>query len=478
MFLVFLVVSLTPASATIMGQATGNNNVKYPTENKELTKKQLKESITNYQNKIEQITEGIKDDSNKLNVKMEELKDIPKWRILRLLKKANEVEKVAKDLEDKNQNLKTTTKNLNDAQTILDGVESTESTDDGDAFINARDMADKLQSRLNTSFDFNAYNGALNVSDVVQYKTDNGYYRYVTVNNITENNIILEGKDHHMLTLTKDKANSKILYKLKPSSAINSSNIVAAAYDIQKDNIKQQFEDAQDKSNQSRRFHITGLTLTITGGFLIAAWVISSFCVALVCSLGALLVMFKIGMVTSLVAASCIATGVTLSELSKSYEKDAKAKENAANKDLDDLTSFMTGVNMHAPVANNMSLNTTMNKNLTDVLNATDADGDKLNASAVSEPSNGNLTINGNKFVYTPAQDFVGNDTFNYLVIDNTGLRSNIVTVNIQVFEEKVTVNNTTITVNKTKISNKDTGTFLNLLNTIAPLFSSVTKQA
>ncbi|PSQ49529.1 hypothetical protein BRD19_03625 [Halobacteriales archaeon SW_7_65_23] len=54
--------------------------------------------------------------------------------------------------------------------------------------------------------------------------------------------------------------------------------------------------------------------------------------------------------------------------------------------------------------------------------NDTDPDGDVLNASVVSGPSNGSLTLYANgSFEYTPAPDFNGEDSFTYQASDGAG---------------------------------------------------------
>jgi VCBS repeat-containing protein len=65
--------------------------------------------------------------------------------------------------------------------------------------------------------------------------------------------------------------------------------------------------------------------------------------------------------------------------------------------------------------------------------NDSDADGDSLTASVVSEPLHGSLTLNADgSFDYIPAQDYHGVDGFSYVLNDGTAT-SNVATVTIQV---------------------------------------------
>jgi hypothetical protein len=90
------------------------------------------------------------------------------------------------------------------------------------------------------------------------------------------------------------------------------------------------------------------------------------------------------------------------------------------------------------PVALNDSYSTNVNTALTvaapGVLsNDTDEDGDLLSAVLVSGPGNGTLTLNSDgSFIYTPAANYAGTDSFTYKVNDGE-LVSNIATVSIAI---------------------------------------------
>ena len=75
------------------------------------------------------------------------------------------------------------------------------------------------------------------------------------------------------------------------------------------------------------------------------------------------------------------------------------------------------------PVANNDSTTTDVNKAVTlnTVANDTDADGDDLTITNVSNPPKGSVTNNGKTITYTPDLGFVGTDTFQYTITDGNG---------------------------------------------------------
>ena len=104
----------------------------------------------------------------------------------------------------------------------------------------------------------------------------------------------------------------------------------------------------------------------------------------------------------------------------------------------------------YPPVANNDSYNVGENRTLTisapGVLgNDTDANGDSLTAVLLSGPVYGTLNLNSNGgFTYTPATNFVGVDTFNYLANDGRVNSATAATVTI------------TVTTNQPPVANND----------------------
>ena len=88
----------------------------------------------------------------------------------------------------------------------------------------------------------------------------------------------------------------------------------------------------------------------------------------------------------------------------------------------------------HAPIGNNDSATTNEDTSVTiDVLsNDSDIDGDSLTITNLSTPSNGTVKIENGKVLYTPDENFNGNDSFTYTPNDGT-TDGNSVTVSITV---------------------------------------------
>jgi hypothetical protein len=85
-----------------------------------------------------------------------------------------------------------------------------------------------------------------------------------------------------------------------------------------------------------------------------------------------------------------------------------------------------------APLANNQTVSLNEDTLRVFLLNVTDADGDSLRYTIVTQPENGTVSSNGTHWIYMPDADFNGADSFTYQVWD--GLEySNIATVTLDV---------------------------------------------
>ncbi|MFA5035298.1 MAG: Ig-like domain-containing protein, partial [Candidatus Margulisiibacteriota bacterium] len=97
------------------------------------------------------------------------------------------------------------------------------------------------------------------------------------------------------------------------------------------------------------------------------------------------------------------------------------------------FTVNASGGTNHAPVASDVTVSTASNTAAAVNFSATDADGNSLTYSLVSNPTHGTLgTISGNQVTYTPAAGYVGTDSFTYRAYDSQAY-SNVGTVSITV---------------------------------------------
>ncbi|GAA4356230.1 Ig-like domain-containing protein [Kangiella marina] len=74
----------------------------------------------------------------------------------------------------------------------------------------------------------------------------------------------------------------------------------------------------------------------------------------------------------------------------------------------------------NAPVANLVTISTSVDTAVSGTFSTTDSDGDELTIEN-SNPSSGSLTVSGTSFTYTPNAGFSGSDSFQYTVTDPYG---------------------------------------------------------
>ena len=154
-----------------------------------------------------------------------------------------------------------------------------------------------------------------------------------------------------------------------------------------------------------------------------------------------------------------------------------KVNDGELDSNVSTVTVTVTAVN-DAPVANDMTA--TMDENkiagryqpVTIFLNATDVDGDDLTYSVVGSPTNGTLgSINGNQIIYTPTQDYNGEDTFTYKANDGT-VDSNTATVTITINS----VNDAPVAEDITVSTNEDTPKSITLQDAVSDVDGDVLK--
>lgn len=90
----------------------------------------------------------------------------------------------------------------------------------------------------------------------------------------------------------------------------------------------------------------------------------------------------------------------------------------------------------HAPVAENMSLQTYRNVAVTGQLRATDPDSSELTYQLTSSPARGSVALSedsSGSFVYTPYENKTGKDSFTYVAVDSAGNISNPAKVSIRI---------------------------------------------
>jgi hypothetical protein len=152
------------------------------------------------------------------------------------------------------------------------------------------------------------------------------------------------------------------------------------------------------------------------------------------------------------------ASGAAADQRALTRPCDLAAIDNAAGGDGGDAGAFEAqgACVSDAPAApeaadDNAAVGEDSGANVIGVLaNDTDANGDPLAVTAVTQGAHGSVTNNGNSVSYTPDPDYAGPDSFTYTVSDNvTGADTATVTVNVSNVNDAPVANNDNYNMNQ-----------------------------
>ena len=93
-----------------------------------------------------------------------------------------------------------------------------------------------------------------------------------------------------------------------------------------------------------------------------------------------------------------------------------------------------------SPVAENISLTTYREVSVSDTFKSLDPEGDAVTYAVIDEPEKGHLSVEDNKFTYTPDKGKKGKDTFTYVAKDSAGNVSNKATVTITILKQNTDI--------------------------------------
>ncbi len=123
--------------------------------------------------------------------------------------------------------------------------------------------------------------------------------------------------------------------------------------------------------------------------------------------------------------------------------------------------SISIGAINDAPVAENAALTTLEDQSLNLVLKAIDGDNDSLSYRIDSDPTHGTVTLDGDQVIYTPSDNYNGEDSFTFVANDGT-IDSNTATVAITL----TPVNDAPVAVNDSQTLDEDTSLTFDLIGT------------
>lgn len=161
-----------------------------------------------------------------------------------------------------------------------------------------------------------------------------------------------------------------------------------------------------------------------------------TYLIAGVCFSSTVYVNIIIGSVLALSITACIIINANAWQQfwkCSEWRKDVLDLEKSSNSKQADQNRYHNGFVNSLPVASNITVSTEKNNILNGILNGSDSNNDSLKYVLVNKPIHGSLVIadDGN-YTYMPNNNFVGQDTFTYIV--NDGIEnSKIATVTINV---------------------------------------------
>lgn len=305
----------------------------------------------------------------------------------------------------------------------------------------------EVQNRSNTIFDINDPINFKN-GDIVQYKSKKGnnkYLKYVEIDNKTSY-VILQNSANKKIALSQEFFNKTATLKISPKTS--HPKIINTIHDLQLEKIDDTKNLAQKKKQAAQKLNQTAYKLELTG--MIFLGIGATFAV-IGANLVVLGLMFApclvVGGIFCAIGGTCMCISVPLVIVGANYEVGSdimviKAdidiqNANAIESDLcESLNSFPYAADMNITTPSGVSVNGT--------LNGTDFDNNNLTYTIVEQPKHGNLNTSLNGcFIYTPNNNFTGQDSFKYKVNDGN-VDSNVARVNITVLSTttKIVMNN------------------------------------
>lgn len=113
--------------------------------------------------------------------------------------------------------------------------------------------------------------------------------------------------------------------------------------------------------------------------------------------------------------------------------------EDGSEKNVAVVVRVKEGIN-YAPIAENIELDTYKGASAGGIFRSFDTEGDKVTYTLKTQPRNGEVTVNGQNFIYTPADGKKGRDTFSYTATDSNGNESEEAEVLVRIYNPKTEV--------------------------------------
>jgi hypothetical protein len=440
LFIVSLIVMITPAIATELGDSENSiRNVNY--NNKSIsgnisTEKSDLDIVNNDMKSINSQVVDLKNIIFSLKESMEYIEyNFWKFWDWRLYSELVGITGKSYQLLDKSRKLNESAdilvQHVNELKNNEDSLRADKynKTTDQDVLI----MSKRLHDYFGKNFTVSSPVG-MKKGDLVAYKATDKQTVYLLFNKVDANGTVILMGDRSKIVNVPQSEISRIKAKLTQdpnSKVVKSSQIIKKAYTEEESNIDQKSSNAMEHKSMMETMQMVGGSITVFGieyVFIMGGLALSLTVVAQLYD-GSAIVLSIVCVILTILSVALGETGVLVQGLGiKYYNEDVNIIKEAFN----EFMELQLYHELESPKAENMTLKTGINKELNSYFNATDASGDRCTPKIESQPEHGNVMVESDgNFTYISNKDYMGNDTFNYTVTDITGQISNTAQVKI-----------------------------------------------
>jgi hypothetical protein len=419
-----LILSITPVNAVEISE---NFNIVSPQSTESLISK-----INDEENDLKSSTDELNNHTDTIDESLDYIKanwwKFWKWGTVmdKIDQISSETQKVTQSASKLNE---TALKMQENSEQLQDNLKQDNITPNPSDLKDANLMINHLTQRLNLNIS-TSYPNNLSKGDIVQYKSQNNYYRYLKYVKTENNNVILEGSKNKVITVSQEEFRNRTNLKLTANN-FNSTKIINEAYKIQDTEIRDQINDTESRQKSYEALTISGTVIGGLGSILVMAGltVFGMALATIVFTVGTSAAGITAAAQISVVGFTLLLIGGSLLSVGLALLCESNKKLKNLNDMLHDLELYNDGIN-HVPVAENMNLSTN-GITLNSTLNAYDIDDDIVNYKIVDQPRYGTLKLglDGN-FSYTANNETNGTDYFTFMVNDGN-LDSNTAKVTI-----------------------------------------------
>ncbi len=440
-FAIFLIISITPASAGLIGGAYGNDT------NQSMAYNRLG-TLNNETNRLNSSDDHIENDIDKIDGCMNDLYGdfgyinkrsgdftwkVWKWPgiIKDIIKSVNNMLIITEKIQEPANRLKDNAQKLESLKTSSSDIVVTDVDLAGDANRMAVNLSKNLDTQVTAK---NVQANGIKEGDIVQYLSHDQYPRYLIVANITPNTtakkqtkgigspathiLFLKGPGNMIIPTNFDNYITLEFNQINPTTVLNS------AMQIQNSNIEQIQADINSLNEKAAKYkHYGKILLYFAIGFgIFGAVIIVSGAFSLI----GLSVAIPLAAVLGIVALILGIAGGTLYGLGEYYNGEANELLKMYNYAKEDLNQYTTDLNT-------TSMNVSTFNGVPIVKKPDIKDWKQYQFTLTAGPKHGTVLPGpGLQFLYGPDEGYIGTDCFTFQYSKN-GKTTGLMVVNIRI---------------------------------------------